>query len=260
MYFSRKPNVSYFKVFGCKCFVLNTKDNLGKFDPKSYEAIFVGYSSTSKAYRVFNRSSLTIEESIHVKFEESNLFVKNVVEIDALHEGLEKVTLEDTPTMGDKPKDDEGSEAKIQEAQGNEDQTNGEEPTQQLPKDWRYNPHHPKDLVIGDVSKGVTTRSKLHDYCGHYAFISHVEPKNVLEAEADSYWLLAMQEELNQFERNQVWHLVPKPHDRPTIGTKWIFKNKLDESGNVIRNKARLVAQGYTLKSKVSILKKPLHP
>ena len=55
-----------------------------------------------------------------------------------------------------------------------------------------------------------------------------------------------MQEELNQFERNQVWHLVPRPLDRPTIGTKWIFRNKLDESGNVVRNKARLVAQGYT--------------
>ena len=107
MYFSRKPNVSYFKVFGCKCFVLNTKDNLGKFDAKAYEAIFVGYSNTSKAYRIFNRLSLTIEESIHVKFEESNLFVKNVIEIDALEEGLEKVTLEDTPTMGDKPKNDE---------------------------------------------------------------------------------------------------------------------------------------------------------
>ena len=55
-----------------------------------------------------------------------------------------------------------------------------------------------------------------------------------------------MQEELNKFERSQVWHLVPRPHNRPTIGTKWIFKNKLDESGNVVRNKARLVAQGYT--------------
>ena len=51
IYYSRKPNVSYFKVFGCKCFVLNTKDNLGKFDAKSYEAIFVGYSNTSKVYR-----------------------------------------------------------------------------------------------------------------------------------------------------------------------------------------------------------------
>ena len=68
---------------------MNTKVNLGKFDARSYEAIFVGYSNTSKAYRVFNRSPLTIEESIHVKFEKSNLFVKNVVEIDALDEGLE---------------------------------------------------------------------------------------------------------------------------------------------------------------------------
>jgi len=55
-----------------------------------------------------------------------------------------------------------------------------------------------------------------------------------------------MQKEINQFERNQLWHLVPRPHDRRAIGTKWIFKNKLDESENVIRNKARLVSQGYT--------------
>ena len=77
----RKPNISYFRVFGCKCFVLNTKDNLGKFDAKSYEAIFVGYSNYSKAHRVPNRSSLTIEKSMHVKFEESNAFIKNVAEL-----------------------------------------------------------------------------------------------------------------------------------------------------------------------------------
>jgi Reverse transcriptase (RNA-dependent DNA polymerase) len=54
-----------------------------------------------------------------------------------------------------------------------------------------------------------------------------------------------MQEELAQFERNKVWELVPRPHDRMIIGTKWVFRNKLDEHDNVIRNKARLVAQGY---------------
>ena len=58
--------------------------------------------------------------------------------------------------------------------------------------------NHPKDLIIGDVSKGVTSHSKLHDLCGHFAFISHIEPKNILEAEVDSYWLLAMQEVLAQ--------------------------------------------------------------
>ena len=54
-----------------------------------------------------------------------------------------------------------------------------------------------------------------------------------------------MEEELNQFERNQVWDLVPRPKDHPVIGSKWVFRNKLDESGIIIRNKARLVAKGY---------------
>ena len=102
MYHSRKPNVAYFKIFGCKCFVLNTKDNLGKFDAKAYEAIFVGYSSTSKAYRVFNKSSHTIEESIHVKFEESNIVVENVIEIDSLGENMEKISLKDSPIQEEK--------------------------------------------------------------------------------------------------------------------------------------------------------------
>ena len=147
---------------------------MGKFDARSYEAIFVGYSNTCKAYRIFNKSSLTIEESIHVKFKESKVFVKNVIEIDSLHEDMEKVTLKDSPTIEDMPKDDEGNEVQDNEVQGNENQV---EPTQQLPKDWRFNPHHPKDLIIGEVSKGVTTHSKLHDLYGHYAFILILNPR-----------------------------------------------------------------------------------
>ncbi|XP_073152562.1 uncharacterized mitochondrial protein AtMg00820-like [Henckelia pumila] len=79
----------------------------------------------------------------------------------------------------------------------------------------------------------------------HAAFISHIEPKKVEEALLDSNWIEAMQDELNQFERNSVWYLVPRPLDKSIIGTIWVFKNKLNESGNVVRNKARLVAQGY---------------
>nr|KYP31691.1 Retrovirus-related Pol polyprotein from transposon TNT 1-94 [Cajanus cajan] len=77
------------------------------------------------------------------------------------------------------------------------------------------------------------------------AFVSQVEPKSIDEALKDEHWLMAMQEELNQFERNEVWDLVPLPTDYPIIGTKWVFINKLDESGIIIRNKARLVAKGY---------------
>ncbi|CAM8941229.1 unnamed protein product [Rhodiola kirilowii] len=54
-----------------------------------------------------------------------------------------------------------------------------------------------------------------------------------------------MQEELHQFERNKVWRLVPRPEDENVIGTKWVFRNKLDDKGVVVRNKARLVVKGY---------------
>ena len=68
----RKLNIGYFKVFGCKCFTLNTKDNLGKFDSKSDIGIFFGYSNSSKAYRVYNKRTLVVEEFRHVTFNESN--------------------------------------------------------------------------------------------------------------------------------------------------------------------------------------------
>ena len=77
--------------------------------------------------------------------------------------------------------------------------------------------------------------------------ISMVEPKKVFEALEDPDWLEAMHDKLNNFKRNKVWQLVERPKDcRNVIGTKWIFKKKQDEHGMVVRNKARLVAQGYS--------------
>ena len=69
----RKSNIGFFHNFGCKCYVLNNgKDNLKKFDSKSDEAIFLGYSTTSKAFRVFNKQNLIVEESVHIVFDEYN--------------------------------------------------------------------------------------------------------------------------------------------------------------------------------------------
>ncbi|KAK8916909.1 hypothetical protein KSP39_PZI022417 [Platanthera zijinensis] len=72
-----------------------------------------------------------------------------------------------------------------------------------------------------------------------------MEPKKFEEAIQDQYWIDAMQEELNQFRRCNVWELVPKPRGHNIIGTKWIYRNKLDESGIIVKNKSRLVAKGY---------------
>ncbi|GJU79115.1 retrovirus-related pol polyprotein from transposon TNT 1-94 [Tanacetum coccineum] len=74
---------------------------------------------------------------------------------------------------------------------------------------------------------------------------SVIEPKNVKEAIQDESWTMAMKEELNQFKTNNVWSLIPPPNNQTIIGTKWVFKNRLDENGVVSGNKARLVAQGY---------------
>ncbi|GJU73627.1 retrovirus-related pol polyprotein from transposon TNT 1-94 [Tanacetum coccineum] len=72
-----------------------------------------------------------------------------------------------------------------------------------------------------------------------------IEPKNVNEALGDESWVMAMQEELTQILANDVWDLVPLPMSQTVIGTKWVFRNKLDKNGIVSRNKSRLVAQGY---------------
>ena len=77
-------------------------------------------------------------------------------------------------------------------------------------------------------------------------FVSLCEPKNVKEALLDEFWIKVMHEELEQFSHNNVWTLVPRPENTNVISTKWIFKNKYNEFGNIVGNKARLVAQGYT--------------
>ncbi len=93
---------------------------------------------------------------------------------------------------------------------------------------------------------GVQTRNKVtSNVCLFVNFVSLIESKKIDKALQDADWISAMQEELEQFERNKVWTLVPKPANKSIIGTRWVFRNKMDENGIIIRNKARLVAQGY---------------
>jgi len=85
-------------------------------------------------------------------------------------------------------------------------------------------------------------------------------PERVEDASKDLDWVIAMQEELNNFTRNEVWSLVERPKQN-VIGTKWVFCNKEAKYGVVTRNKVQLVAKGFTLslKSNVWILGRPMH-
>nr|GEZ57274.1 retrovirus-related Pol polyprotein from transposon TNT 1-94 [Tanacetum cinerariifolium] len=106
----------------------------------------------------------------------------------------------------------------------------------------------PLNNIIGNLSRPVSTQLQLHEqalFCYYDAFLTSVELKTYKEALTQSCWIEAMQEELNEFERLEVWELVPRPDKVMVITLKWIYKVKLNELGGILMNKACLVARGY---------------
>jgi hypothetical protein len=104
---------------------------------------------------------------------------------------------------------------------------------------------HPVDNILGDIKKGVTTRSRVAIFYQHHSFVSSLEPLKVEDALCDPDWVVSMQEELNNFKHNKVWSFVEGPK-LIVVGAKWVFCNKKDEHKVVARNKARLVEKGYS--------------
>ncbi|GJX26450.1 retrovirus-related pol polyprotein from transposon TNT 1-94 [Tanacetum coccineum] len=113
----------------------------------------------------------------------------------------------------------------------------------------RWTKDHPIANVIDDPSRSVSTRKQLQTdaiWCYFDAFLTSVEPKNLKQAMTESSWIDAMQEEIHEFERLKVWELVPCPDKVMLIKLKWVYKVKTNEFGGVLKNKARLVAQGFS--------------
>jgi hypothetical protein len=107
---------------------------------------------------------------------------------------------------------------------------------------------HPPQQIISNINKRITRSSRLA-YLSCFTnilFVVLFEPRDIGHALSDLSWVNAMQEELENFERKQVWTLVEAPRDVNVIGTKWVFKNKQWEDGEILRNKARLIAQGFS--------------
>ncbi|GJV47783.1 retrovirus-related pol polyprotein from transposon TNT 1-94 [Tanacetum coccineum] len=119
----------------------------------------------------------------------------------------------------------------------------------------RWTKDHPIANVIGDPSRSVSTRKQLETdamWCYFDAFLTSVEPKNFKQAMTEPSWIDAMQEEIHEFERLEVWELVPCPDKVFLIKMKWIYKVKTDEFGGVLKNKARLVAQGFRQEERIN--------
>jgi hypothetical protein len=280
----KKPNVSYFRVFGSKCYILVKRGRKSKFAPKVVEGFLLGYDSNTRAYRVFNKSTGLVEVYCDIVFDETNGSQMEQVDLDELDDeeascvalrnmSTGDVESEEPPQAQDQPSSSmQGSPPTQDEDEAQDDEDQEDEPPQEEDNDQggdqvnkdkedkqevqgQRPPHprvhqaikrdHPVNSILGDIHKGVTTRSRVANFCEHYSFVSSIEPYRVEDALKDSYWVLSMQEELNNLTRNEVWHLVPRPNQN-VVGTKWVFRNKQDEHGVVTRNKARLVAKGYS--------------
>ncbi|GJU10942.1 retrovirus-related pol polyprotein from transposon TNT 1-94 [Tanacetum coccineum] len=108
--------------------------------------------------------------------------------------------------------------------------------------------------VIGDPSRSVSTRKQLQTdamLCYFDAFLTSVEPKNFKQAMTEPSWIDAMQEEIHEFERLQVWEFMSCPDKVLLIKLKWIYKVKTDEFGGVLKNTARIVAQGFKQEERI---------
>ncbi|GJY58416.1 putative ribonuclease H-like domain-containing protein, partial [Tanacetum coccineum] len=308
-----KPSLSFMRPFGCHVTILNTLDSLSKFDDKSDECFFVGYSFSSKAFRIYNTRTKRVEENLHIGFLENKPMIdgtglKWLFDIDSLTQSMnyvpvtpgtvsnnstENVDNGEPKTADDAQKQDEdvntaspdvniGSPElnvvgpSVSTASPNEEDITEEEPEVDLGNitnsyivpttpNTRIHKDHPIDNVIGEVQSTVQTRrmlkptfeqgflsdvyeQKTHDTLNTYLyayFLSQIELASIAKALSDSSWVEAMQEELLQLKLQQVWILVDLPNGKLAFGTKWVFRNKKDEKGIVIRNKARLVALGH---------------
>ncbi|GJU28006.1 retrovirus-related pol polyprotein from transposon TNT 1-94 [Tanacetum coccineum] len=299
------PNLSFFHVFGALCYLTNDSENLGKLQPKADIGIFIGYTPTKKAFRIYNRRTRRIIETINVDFDElAAMASEHSSSGPALHEmtpviissGLVPNPPPSTPFVPPsrtdwdilfKPLFDElltplpsvdhpapevispiaevvapepaaliGSHSLTTIDQDSPSPSNSQTtPETQSPvisNDVEEDNHdlddHPLENIIDELERPVSTRLQLYEqalFCYYDAFLTSVEPKNYKDELTQACWIEAMQEELHEFDRLEVWELVPRPDKVIIITLKWIYKVKLDEMGGILKNKACLVARSY---------------
>ncbi|GJW17010.1 retrovirus-related pol polyprotein from transposon TNT 1-94 [Tanacetum coccineum] len=300
-------DLSFFHVFGVLCYLINDSENLGKLQPKADIGIFIGYAPTKKAFRIYNRRTRRIIETIHVYFDElttiasehsssgptlhdmtpatiSSELVPNPppstpfippsrTEWDILFQPLFNELLNPPPSVdlpapevialipevvAPEPAASTSSHSlKIvdQDAPSpSNSQITPETQSPIIPNDVEEDNH---DLDVAYMNNDPFFSIPILENDSEASSSSDVIPTIVQTAAPNSEYvtkwtkdhpldnLIAMQDELNEFECLEVWELVPRPDKVMVITLKWIYKVKLDELGGILKNKARLVASGY---------------
>jgi hypothetical protein len=237
LWYGRPTSIKHFKVFGSKCYIKNNDENLGKYDDRANEGIFLGYATNSKGYICYNKRLHKMVDCIDIKVDEG-IPTREVYNNESYTEDIAKV------------EDEQVQESENEDSKSDEDSDTQTDSNQQAPSNFSSiitQKNHPISQIIGEKDKGVKTMRKIikNTEQSHIAFISMLEPKKFNEASKDDLWVRAMNDELDQIEKNNTWEMVHRLEGKNIIGSKWIFKNNLNEQGQVVRNKARLVYKGY---------------
>ncbi|GJT97583.1 retrovirus-related pol polyprotein from transposon TNT 1-94 [Tanacetum coccineum] len=197
----KKPDLSFFHVFGALYYPTNDNDDLGKLNAKADIGIFVGYAPAKKAFRIYNKRTRKIIETIHVTFDELTVMAS-----EQFSSGP-RLLIYDSYNIQFRTRFQHFQEAAA-----------------------------PRAVVLAESLVSTSIEQDAP---------SIIEPKNFKQAMIEPSWINAMQEEIHEFKRLQVWELVLCPDKVLLIKLKWIYKVKTNEFGGVLKNKARLVAQGF---------------
>ncbi|GKA78594.1 retrovirus-related pol polyprotein from transposon TNT 1-94 [Tanacetum coccineum] len=263
-------------------------ENLVKMKEKGDACIFVGYSTQLRAYRVFNKRTRIIVESIQVNFDELPQMAIRSRRSTHVQQSPTTVLEQDSLSLGPQSQENVPQVAETVTTSNEldllfslmfDELLNGTTPVVSKSStvhavdapNKRQQQHTtpststtfcriPPTLDIQantsnlQVKHQLKTRRQLEidgEMCMFALTVSRTEPKNIKEAMDDSAWIESMQEELHQFDRLDVWELVDRPLCKNVINLKWLWKTKRDEENIVIRNKSRLVAKGYAQKEEI---------
>ncbi|MCO5566892.1 hypothetical protein L7F22_020575 [Adiantum nelumboides] len=253
-WYDRKPSVSYLRVFGCLAYAHIPQQLRGKLDDKAVKCIFVGYSSGSKGYRLYNPATNKIFESRDVIFAKTT--AQPMVAFDVPHmqtqdvfEGFLPSFVENQESQQvdnfDQSFDQHVTPHDVEEIVHEEQEVLREERT--LPKWVQKTLQDSKlDAPLPQKTRAGTTFGREQVDLACFSTLCDADELHSFEQALECVqWKDAMQQEIDSIHKNHTWDLVDLPTSKKPIGTKWIFKVKRKQDGTVDRYKARLVAKGY---------------
>ncbi|GAU34785.1 hypothetical protein TSUD_205890 [Trifolium subterraneum] len=242
--FHKDPDFNSFKVFGAACFPLLRPYNSHKFDFRSHECIFLGYSTTHKGYKCLSPTG-RIYVSKDVIFNEQRFPYKILfpTQTSSLSTPIQDVPLSTLPVGTH----NQTEITKVISQTSNP--TSTDPPLLNLPQPAPPIAEQPPSISSKLINNHpMKTRAKSGISLPKpppTLLLTHTEPRTVKQALQDPKWLSAMTTEFEALKNNHTWNLVPLPQNRTAIGCKWVFRTKENPDGTINKYKARLVAKGF---------------